>query len=251
MGGDIPIGAILGGIVAPSTCDWYGHSSLVVFFVGCNFRCPFCFNYEIIPMHGKHYSSAELEKIVKQNKVCCDSIVLTGGEPTLQDQSCEEIFTLAKKYGYSTMLNTNGSQIMVIMDLVEKGLVDKIAMDVKAPLFVLEYQEMCGIKDDLLNQIIRNNLNIINKMGIPLELRTTVVGGTYSDEPHIYKLIDHISKLTNEYHLQQFEDDHCLDPKLKGKIVSREKLIEFAKYAKMKGIKKVVVKTKMKGYEEI
>jgi pyruvate formate lyase activating enzyme len=202
-------------------------------------------------MHGKHYNVKQLEKIVKQNKTCCDAVVLTGGEPTLQDTGCEDVFKIAREYKLATMLNTNGVNTSAILRLIEQNLVDKIAMDVKAPLNVLDYQEQCGVKDRYLSANIANTLHLINKLEVPLELRTTVVGGTYSDEPHIYKLIDDIAKLTSEYHLQEFQDDNILDPKLRGKIVGREKLLEFAHYAKSKGIKKVIVKTKLNGYEEI
>jgi pyruvate formate lyase activating enzyme len=202
-------------------------------------------------MHGKKYSNDKLYKIIRQNKTCCDAVVLTGGEPTLQDQGCEGILRMAKDAGYKTMLNTNGSQPMVILDLVEKGLVDKIAMDVKAPLFTLEYQEMTGTKDAWLHTTIANTLHLINKLDIPIELRTTAVKDTYSYEKYLYKLIEHIAPLTSEWHLQQFDDADCLDKSLKGKVPTREELLPFAQYAKSKGIKKVVLKTKLGGYEEI
>jgi pyruvate formate lyase activating enzyme len=202
-------------------------------------------------MHGKKYSNDKLYKIIKQNKKCCSAVVLTGGEPTLQDQGCEGILRMAKDAGYKTMLNTNGSQPMVILDLTEKNLIDKIAMDVKAPFFTLEYQEMTGTKDPWLHTTIVNTIHLINKLDVDLELRTTAVKDTYSYGKHLYSLIDQISTLTTEWHLQQFDDTDCLDKSLKGKVPTREELLPFAQYAKSKGIPKVVLKTKLGGYEEI
>jgi pyruvate formate lyase activating enzyme len=245
------MGGIIAGVVCPSTLDFYGYSALVVFFAGCNLNCSYCFNHKIIKMHGKHYSTKQLEKLVKQNKKCCDAIVLSGGEPTLQDQTCIELFEIARKYELTTMLNTNLTQPMVILDLVERGLVDKIAADVKAPLHSLEYAETCGIKDAYLYSSIACTLQLIKKLDVDIELRTTSMKDSYSYGKYLYKLIDQITPLTSEWHLQQLDDTNTLDPKCKGRVPTREELLPYAQYAKFKGIPKVVLKTKLGGYEEI
>jgi pyruvate formate lyase activating enzyme len=180
-----------------------------------------------------------------------DAVVLSGGEPTLQDQGCEAIFKLAKYYKLETMLNTNLSQPNVIVDLIEKNLVDKIAADVKAPLNSLEYQEMTGTNDAYLNTTIGATIRLINRLEIPLELRTTCIKDSYSDGKHLLKLIDEIAPLTMEWHLQQFDDKDILDPTLKGRVVGKDKLLEYGRYAKSKGIAKVLVVTRQDGFIEL
>lgn len=90
----------LGGVVDTSTIDWYGNVSLVVFFAGCNFRCPYCHNSGLIPLDsgeslGAEYLRARLEK----EKNLLDSIVLSGGEPLLQPEGIRTVCSLAKEAG--------------------------------------------------------------------------------------------------------------------------------------------------------
>jgi len=244
----------LGNIIQNSTVDWLGHVSIVYLFAGCNFRCGFCYNHKLMPLDsGTEYPDEYMKEAIDEN-VTNDAVMATGGEPTLQPKSVEYLFDCAHKAGLLTVLNTNGTNAMPIADLHEKGLLDHVAMDIKAPLHPSPYLSQIGLRltEYLIPAAIRMTLKVIKERNIPLEIRTTSIKDTYSSGSHIYKLIDQISEFDLEsYHIQQFDDTDCFDKSLKGKVVEREELIEYARYARKKGIKNVYVITFSHGLEKI
>ena len=115
----------LGGIVDTSTVDWYGKVSTVVFFAGCNFRCPFCQNASLISMgSGKAVSLEYVLDRVRTNRFLLDAVCVTGGEPTLQAEGLMELCRLVKSEGLLTSLDTNGSRPEVVEALISEGLLD-------------------------------------------------------------------------------------------------------------------------------
>jgi pyruvate formate lyase activating enzyme len=112
----------IGGVTDMSTIDWYGNVSLVVFWAGCNLRCPYCHNSTLIPLDsGTELNLHYLDERLKQslNPVpSLDAVVFTGGEPLLQIDSIIEAAKLVKQYDLKLMLDTNGT----IFDAMEKAL---------------------------------------------------------------------------------------------------------------------------------
>lgn len=237
----------LAGIENNSTVDWLGHVATVFFLPGCDLRCRMCFNHEILNSEaGKDYSIKEIEDILTENSLLCDSIVITGGEPMLHPEYVEPIIRLARIMGFLVMLNTNGYNSPIIREMMKKKWIDKIATDVKAPLYIPEYAYTVGGNRWALD----NELALIKaayETDTDIEIRTTVFldKDSYSCGSCLEKIIDQIIPYTNEYHLQQFIPDNALDVTLRKPECSPslEYLMEYAKKAKTKGIRRVVVKT--------
>ena len=171
----------LGGIEDISTIDWYGRVSTIFFFAGCNLRCRYCHNYKLIPMNsGREYTDSEIFQVLDANRPIIDAVVLTGGEPTLQPEELINVCGLAKHLNLDVMLDTNGTKTMVIADLINKGLIDRVALDVKAPLYPLEYGAITGVSDRWIPTSIKETLKLAGEREVELEVRTTVVPNTYA-----------------------------------------------------------------------
>ena len=124
----------LGGLRKNSLIDYPSHVSCVIFLAGCNFHCPYCHNPDLVganPSKSCLYDEEAVFRFLDQRKGLLDSVVLSGGEPTLQKgliAFCRRI----KKAGYLVKLDTNGSRPHVIKRLIEEELIDFVAMDIKA-----------------------------------------------------------------------------------------------------------------------
>jgi len=244
----------LGGVVDTSTIDWYGNVSLVVFFAGCNLRCPYCHNSGLIPLDsgeslGAEYLRARLEK----EKNLLDSIVLSGGEPLLQPEGIRTVGSLAQEAGLKVMLNTNGSRPDVLDELLNDGLIDRVALDVKAPLNPESYAAFLGAETGNVPDMVKRSLELCNEWGVEVEVRTTIAPGL-SDEPGFIKAIsEDIRDLCGLYVLQQFDNmGEVLHPDLKSKKPpTKEKLIDLAGVASEAGIRTVYIKTRRTGLERI
>jgi pyruvate formate lyase activating enzyme len=244
----------LGGVVDTSTIDWYGNVSLVVFFAGCNFRCPYCHNAGLIPMDsgetlGPEYLRMRLEK----EKNLLDSIVLSGGEPLLQPEGIRTACSVAKEAGLRVMLNTNGSRPNVIEELIDDGLIDRVAIDVKAPLNPKSYADFLGAEPGNVPAMVKKSLELCRERGVEVETRTTIAPGL-SDEPAFIKaIVEDIGGLCDLYVLQQFDNmGEVLSQNLKRKNPpTREKLVDLAGVATEAGIGAVYIKTRRLGLERI
>jgi pyruvate formate lyase activating enzyme len=195
---------------------------------------------------GTEYTLAQIYEIIDENDGIVDSLVATGGEPTLQYHDLVQICRIGKEMGYDVMLDTNGIETNLIHSLVMDGLVDRVAIDAKVHMrHYPAWEDQCGI-DKFTAMKIEETMDIISKIPkCELEIRTTVVPGTWSDPISVPYIIDSIVEYADEYHLQQFDSTDPLDKTLQGrKTVSKEKLERLAEYALEQGIPKVVIKTK-------
>lgn len=249
----------LGVIIPMSTVDWYGYSSLVVFFAGCNFRCPYCQNSILIPLSsGKE---VELERLRSQMEInlkpvkIYEVVVFTGGEPLLQPEGVIKAAELVKDLGLKLMLDTNGSRPGVVDRLLGAGLVDRVALDVKAPLSAEDYGRVIGLPrlGAEMAKDVRRTLEICNDRGVEVEARTTVAP-TLSDDPEfIRRIASSIRGLCDVYYLQQFDNTgDVLSPRLKElKPPDRETMLLLADAALGEGVRNVYIKTRELGLERI
>lgn len=246
----------IGGVTDLSTVDWYGNVSSVVFFAGCNFRCPYCQNSGLIPSEsGEEVSLEWLQKRIEGGLNIIDAVVFTGGEPLLQPNGLKEAAKLVKDYGLKLMLDTNGSVPSVVEQLLDHGLVDRVALDVKAPLTAEEHRKTIGLQNQVETIVegIRRTLELCNRYGIEIEVRTTVAP-TISDDPDfIRRIARDIKGRYTVYYLQQFDNTGAvLSSKLKSMSPPpREKMIELAQAAIGEGLKDVYIKTRNVGLEKI
>jgi pyruvate formate lyase activating enzyme len=162
----------IGGLQKFSLIDYPGRISAIVFTQGCNFRCPYCHNPELVDpvQYGPVLPEEEVISFLEKRRGKLDAVTLTGGEPTLQpdlDRFLQEI----KKMGYLIKLDTNGSMPDALEKLIHGGLVDYLAMDVKGPL--QKYVQIAGT--EVQTRKIRKSIALIANSGIDHEFRTTVV----------------------------------------------------------------------------
>lgn len=126
--------AYIGGTIPISTTHWQGKRAMVILFAGCDFRCPFCFAAPYLDQKAESLVDLKLlEKQIAASKGLIEAMVCTGGEPLLQRQALLSVLMTAKKQGLLTSIETNGSKPQVLASLLREGLLDAVAMDIKAP----------------------------------------------------------------------------------------------------------------------
>jgi len=159
-----------------SLLDYPGRVASVLFTIGCNFRCPFCHNRMLVipeeyPAHRLDEDTV-LSILIKRKKYI-DSVAITGGEPTLHHDFVEFLGRL-KENGFSVKLDTNGTNPRMLDQIIREGLVDYLALDIKAPKE--RYSEVVGVTvtPEMMNNIEESFRLTINS-GLPYEFKTTVV----------------------------------------------------------------------------
>ncbi|GBE35972.1 pyruvate formate-lyase 1-activating enzyme [bacterium BMS3Bbin07] len=164
----------IGGLQKFSLIDYPGKISAIVFMQGCNFRCAYCYNRELVCPHlfKEPIPENEILSFLDSRKGLLNGVVVTGGEPLLQDD-LGEFLGQVKAMGYQIKLDTNGSRPDRLEPLISKGLVDYMAMDYKAPLS--RYPGVTGVEID--KERIRRSIEVITGSGLSYEMRTTVFSG--------------------------------------------------------------------------
>lgn len=189
----------IGGFQKISLIDYPGKVAAVVFTQGCNFRCSFCHNLELVlpSCFGPVIDEEEVISFLTTRTGKLQGIVITGGEPTLQPDLPDFIAKI-KAMGYAVKLDTNGSRPQVLQYLVDYSLVDYIAMDIKAPID--RYQEVAGVSVNPEN--IKESIKIVLASGLEHQFRTTFPKPLLSREdiPELVSLI----KGAGNFHLQPF-----------------------------------------------
>ncbi|MGF3554430.1 MAG: anaerobic ribonucleoside-triphosphate reductase activating protein, partial [Thermoplasmatota archaeon] len=190
----------IGGFLKTSLLDYPGFISAIIWTVGCNFRCPFCYNKDLVLGNVEFISKQEILSYLEKRKGMLEAVVITGGEPLLQ----EDVLVFAseiKKLGYLLKIDTNGSYPEKLQELVNKKLVDYVAMDVKAPKE--KYDKTTGVKTDLKK--IEKSIEIIKNDAPDYEFRTTFVPQLLKKED-IVKIAKWLEGAKNFY-LQQFSNN--------------------------------------------
>lgn len=162
----------IAGLQKMTLLDYPGKVACTVFLQGCNFRCPFCHNSDLLPGQGEFLmEDAELLAFLEKRKGLLDGVCVTGGEPTLQPQLLQLLKNI-KDLGYAVKLDTNGARPQVLRELVEAGVVDYVAMDIKNSRE--EYPKTAGIGESLLPHI-EESIRYLVSGKVEYEFRTTVV----------------------------------------------------------------------------
>ncbi len=201
---------LFGGLQKSSLIDYPGKLSCVLFLSGCNFDCPYCHNPGLVK--GRFSDHAQFEEktvydFLEKRRGFLDGVVVSGGEPTLQKDLvslCEKL----KEMGYPVKLDTNGSRPQVLRSLIDEGLVDYIAMDIKTD--PLRYSSF--IKNDFRPEHLFSSIRIIMESAPAYEFRTTCV------KPIVdYRAIRNIAKMIKGamlYVLQGFRNTNVLHPEV-------------------------------------
>lgn len=160
----------IAGLQKNSFVDYPGNIAAVVFTPGCNLNCYYCHNRHIIHHVDVTYDINAVVEFLASRRSFLDGVVISGGEPTLQ-VGLEEFIIKIKGLGYLVKLDTNGTQPLILQNLIQKNLVDYIAMDIKAPL--KRYAEICGV--DVDTGSIEQSIQILMNAKRDYEFRTTFV----------------------------------------------------------------------------
>ncbi len=212
------------GFQKTSLIDYHPYVASVLFVSGCNFRCPFCHNPDLVFGDSK-IPTIEHEKILsylQEKRKWVDGVCITGGEPCIYADLPEFIGEL-KKLGLLVKLDTNGTDPEMLQKLINEELIDYVAMDIKAPLD--KYDEVVKTKVD--KSAIKKSVKIIINSRTDYEFRCTVVPGLFDKEDAEY--IANWLKGAKKFFIQQFRNNRgTLDPEyMKVKPFSKEKLEEF------------------------
>lgn len=199
------------GLVDISLVDWDGKVSSVFFLPKCNFRCPFCQNPALVlhPEMEKTIPFEKAEEYLRKQKGWIDGVCITGGEPTLHDD-LPNLCSKLKKMGFQVKLDTNGTNPMMLKGLIKKGLVDYIAVDIKAPLTVEKYSEATGVNAETLLEKVKVTISLLVNSQIDYEFRTTVVPTIHKKED--IEEICHGIKGCRKYVIQNFKGENTIDP---------------------------------------
>ena len=207
------------GWVRTSLIDYPDHIATVLFTGGCNFRCPMCHNADLVlcPEALPDISITEVLAYLEQRAGRLTGVVLTGGEPTLQNGLAEFLGNV-RALGYAVKLDTNGYRPDVLSVLLRQRLLDYVAMDVKAP--PEKYAEVTGVPDLDIGRIA-HSLEILRDADIACEVRTTVM--PWLSAADIAALAQWLTVRfaphgPQHWVLQPFQAPHALDVRLRTTV---------------------------------
>jgi len=208
-----------------SLIDFSPYTASVIFLGGCNFRCSYCHNPDLV-LKCHEIKDIELQKILdylKAKKNWIDGVCITGGEPTIY-QDLPLFLAEFKKIGLKVKLDTNGTNPLMLKELTSRGVVDYIAMDIKNSLE--KYAKVAIVEVD--KDKIRESVDLIKNSGIDYEFRTTVIPGIVGKK-EIF-LIGKWMEGSKKFVIQNFRGDKGLiDNRLRDiKHYSKEDLNEMA-----------------------
>ena len=202
--------------------DFPEKTACILWFSGCNFACGYCHNPELVRGSLKALPFERIDSFLKLRMGLLDGVVLCGGECTISP-SLPAFIRYLNGLGFLVKLDTNGSNPAVLKRLIQKNLIDYVALDYKAPLS--KFQQVTGYKKP---QIFFESLQLLRAADIPVEVRTTVHTDLL-DENDINDIIDHLTLLEFKglYCIQNFRDGPTL-----GLLASQRRILDIDKIKK-------------------
>ena len=214
------------GFIETSFSDWPGKVVAVLFLPSCNFRCLYCHNHELVvsPEQYPDFPLGEIVEKLRQRRGWIDGICITGGEPTLHPWLPALIRHLKGAAGLVSpgaslgiKVDTNGTRPEVLRSLLAEGLLDYVALDLKAPLEAERYAHIAGVplgEEGVAR--IQASIEVLLKGPVDNEFRTTLVPA-FMGEEEIYALAERI-RGAKRYTLQNFDPRDPLDEALKSVV---------------------------------
>lgn len=210
-----------GGFEKFTLIDYPSKVAAMVYTIGCNFRCPYCHNPELVDETvTTTIDEKEILNFLKGRTGMLDGLVITGGEPTMHGDDLLSFMREVKKLGFLVKLDSNGTNPVVLRQVIDEKIVDYIAMDIKSPFS--KYTETVGRAVNIDN--IKKSIEIIKESAIPYEFRTTIVKSmlSFEDIEEIGKEI----KGAKNYYLQKFIPTKTVNPQFLKKVTYSDE--EFA-----------------------
>lgn len=220
-----------GGYLPVSFLDWEGHVAPVIFISGCNFKCPWCHNSDLVFSKTEAVIMSTILADIKRRKSFLDGVVISGGEPTL----CPSLIPLMreiKAMGLPIKLDTNGSLPNILKQVLNEKLVDFVAMDIKAPLNDEDLEKITGVS--ISSDLLKESIKLIKEFAPAYEFRTTYLPELLSKE----KLFKIREELNDDEHwvVQCFKPVNCISEEcLNYKAVKREDVEKLLPDIKVRG----------------
>lgn len=187
------------GLQKLSLVDYPGKTAAVLFTGGCNFRCPFCHNFGLVQDPGEPLDDGEVFGYLKKRTGLLDAVVITGGEPLIHPDIAD-LIEKVRALGYPVKLDTNGTFPARLAELLTRGLVDYVAMDIKNSREKYYLTAGCDVDLDSVNKSIM----LLKSGTTDFEFRTTVVSQLHEEEDFVN--IGEWIKGGEKYYLQRFKD---------------------------------------------
>jgi len=225
----------IGDLKKLSLTDYPGKLSCVVFLLGCNYRCPWCYAKDFVSSEDTKEDPRNQKikeniffNFLKEKRGLLEGVVLTGGEPTVHND-LPDFAKKIKDIGYSIKLDTNGSNPNLLKFLIKERLIDYVSMDVKAPKEkYMQTIGFSGCSSYYLLDKIEQSMNTLKQERIEYEFQTTVVPGVLKKED-ILKITRWIAP-AESYFLREFKPDNTLDEKFQeSKPYPKEYLLKIQK----------------------
>jgi pyruvate formate lyase activating enzyme len=227
----------IGSVQKVSLIDYPGKISTVVFTQGCNFRCPYCHNPELVvpSLYRECIPEEFIFSYLEKRRGKLEAVAITGGEPTIQDDLPRFVRDV-KDVGYMVKVDTNGSRPDILEELLSNRLVDYIAMDVKAPL--RKYRAITDIPNS--EKTIRKSIKLIMDSGIDCEFRTTIVKSQLGEADILE--IGEMIKNAPLYALQRYSNTKPLDKSYVNEHSFSQEEFDALKIKLEKNINRVMVR---------
>jgi anaerobic ribonucleoside-triphosphate reductase activating protein len=190
---------LIGGFQKFSLIDYPAKISAVIFTQGCNFRCPYCHNPELVYPQSfqEHIPENSVFDFLSQRQGKLDAVTITGGEPTLHNDLPDFIARI-KEMGFLIKLDTNGSNPVMVKQLIDSNAIDYLAMDIKAPFS--KYHQIVRAEIDISS--IKQTISLIRNSSLDYEFRTTLVENFLTVDDVL--LMGSMLYKAKRYSLQQF-----------------------------------------------
>jgi pyruvate formate lyase activating enzyme len=195
----------IGGIQKFSTVDYPGYAVASIFTIGCNMRCGYCHNPELVlpEQFAGEIPTEEILEFLASRRGLLDGVAISGGEPTMQ-ADLPEFIRKVRALGFRIKLDTNGTNPEMLRQLIDEGLVDFVAMDIKGPLE--KYVQIAARPVDL--EAIQTSIRLIKT--VDHEFRTTIVRSQL--EPRDFEEIGYLVQGAKRFALQYFVPGNTVSP---------------------------------------
>ncbi|MBP7811689.1 MAG: anaerobic ribonucleoside-triphosphate reductase activating protein [Candidatus Moranbacteria bacterium] len=221
---------LLSGITKLTLLDYPGKTACIVFTAGCNFRCGYCHNPEfVLPERLKEIEKGFIPediffRFLERRKNLLQGVVITGGEPTLHPD-LEDFIVKIRALGYAVKLDTNGNRPDVLRRLIERGLVQYVAMDFKTSF--VRYPSLSGLGADA--EAVEKSFDLLKEGHVPYEFRTTLIREMHTEE--VLQEMKQSLQGAARYYLQPFRNEIVLDPKFEAmSAFSESEMISLSEY---------------------
>ena len=221
---------IIAGLQRSTLIDYPEKLACIIYLAGCNFRCPWCYSSELVlPLkiiNQPRFSEKEIFDFLAERKGLLDGVVICGGEPTI-NKDLPKFIEKIKRMGFAVKLDTNGSNPKMLKELVDLGMIDYVAMDIKSALSNPAYERL--MTEGATLEKIKESVSFLKLGKVDFEFRTTVVNTVHTKEEFL-EVANWIGGSNVKYYLQNFRAEKTIDPEFeKVTPFSNEFLGEIAK----------------------